>query len=214
MQECRNKKGRVAVFVRKDIDQRDTFEHITVKLSERQSSQLLVHIIYRPPNPSKSKFIEEFTCFMEAAALSPHKNIVLGEDNIQLDSQNCWTDNFNTVLSDFDFIQHVSTSTHIQGHILGCFFHHNFSGQKFLQGKMLKTQKREGVITECIVIKIITKKIHTNWLMPIGARECNLNIQVNSIRLRLEVLDASNLGVHHSSTENCMFLWLCPSLVK
>ena len=32
--------------------------------------------------------------------------------------QNCWTDNFNTVLSDFDFIQHVSMPTHIQGHIL------------------------------------------------------------------------------------------------
>ena len=49
----RNKKGGVAVFVRNDIDsvlyqtdQRDTFEHITVKLSERQSSQLLVHVIY------------------------------------------------------------------------------------------------------------------------------------------------------------------------
>ena len=122
----RNKKGGgVAVFVRNDIDgmlyqtdQRDTFEHITVKLSERQSSQLLVHIIYRPLNTSKSKLIEEFTCFMEAAALSPHQNIVLGDANIQLDSQNCWTDNFNTVLLDFDFIKHVSTSTHIQGHIL------------------------------------------------------------------------------------------------
>ena len=55
---------------------------------------------------------------MEAAALSPHENIILGDVNIQLDSQNCWTDNFNTVLLDFDFIQHVSTPTHIQGHIL------------------------------------------------------------------------------------------------
>ena len=50
---CRNKTGGVVVFVRNDIDgvlyqtdHRDTFEHITVKLSERQSSQLLVHIIY------------------------------------------------------------------------------------------------------------------------------------------------------------------------
>ena len=121
----RNKKGGVAVFVRNDInsvlcqtEQRDTFEHTTVKLSERQSSQLLIHVIYRPPSTSKSKFIEKFTCFMEAAALSPHENIILGDVNIQLDSQNCWTDNFNTVLLDFDFIQHVSTSTHIQGHIL------------------------------------------------------------------------------------------------
>ena len=122
----RNKKGGgFAVFVRNDIDsvlcqtdQRDTFEHITVKLSERQSSQLLAHVIYQPPSTSKSKFIEEFYCFMEATALSPHENIILGDVNIHLDSQNCWTDNFNTVLSDFDIIQHVSTPKHIQGHIL------------------------------------------------------------------------------------------------
>ena len=55
---------------------------------------------------------------MEATALSAHENIIMGDVNIQLDSQNCWTDNFNIVLSDFDFIQHVSTPTHIQGHIL------------------------------------------------------------------------------------------------
>ena len=123
---CRNKKGGgVAGLVRNNIDsvlcqtdQRDTFEHTTIKLTERQSSQLLIHIIYRPPSTSKSKFIEEFTCFMEAAALSPHENIILGDVKIQLDSQNCWTDNFNTVLSDFDFIQYVSTPAHIHGHIL------------------------------------------------------------------------------------------------
>ena len=121
-----NKKGGgVAVLVRNDIDsvrcqidRRETFEHITIQLSDRQSSQLLVHVIYRPPSTSKSRFIEEFNSFMEAAALSPHENIILGDVNIQLDSQNCWTENFNTVLLDFDFIQHVSTPTHIQGHIL------------------------------------------------------------------------------------------------
>ena len=99
-------------------DQRVTFEHITVKLSDRQLSQLLIHIIYRPPSTSKSKFIEELNCFMESAALSPHENIILGDVNIQLDSQNCWTDSFNTVLMDFDFIQHVTTPMHIQGHIM------------------------------------------------------------------------------------------------
>ena len=48
---------------------------------------------------------------MEVAALSPQENIILGDVNIHIDSQNCWTDNFNSVLSDFDFIQHVSTPT-------------------------------------------------------------------------------------------------------
>ena len=45
---------------------------------------------------------------MEVAALSSHENIILGDVITHIDSQNCWTDNFNSVLSDFYFIQHVS----------------------------------------------------------------------------------------------------------
>ena len=60
-----NKKGgRVAVLVRNDIDcvlcqtdQWETFKHIAVKLSDRQSSQLLVHVIYRPPSTRKADLL-------------------------------------------------------------------------------------------------------------------------------------------------------------
>ena len=45
-------------------------------------------------------------------------------------------------------------------------------------------------------------KNQTNWLMPIGVRECNLNIQDSSSLLRLAVLAESNFGVHYSNTEN------------
>ena len=45
-------------------------------------------------------------------------------------------------------------------------------------------------------------KNQTNWLMPIGVRECNLNVQDSLSLLRLTVLDESNFGVHHSNTEN------------
>ena len=57
-------------------------------------------------------------------------------------------------------------------------------------------------------------KNQTNWLMPIGVRECNLNIQDSSSLLRLTVLDGSNFCVHHFNTENIMCVWLCPSLLK
>ena len=57
-------------------------------------------------------------------------------------------------------------------------------------------------------------KNHMNWLMPIGTRLCNLNIQLNSVLLCLAVLDGLSFGVHHSSTENCIFLWECPSFWK
>ena len=75
-------------------------------------------------------------------------------------------------------------------------------------------KKKEEVTAECNTVRIIAINLHTNWLMPIGDRECNLNIQHNSIRLLLEVLSDSNLGVHHSNTENCICFWLCPSLEK
>ena len=36
---------------------------------------------------------------------------------------------------------------------------------------------------ECNTVRIIAINLHTNWLMPIGDRECNLNIQHNCITL-------------------------------
>ena len=49
-------------------------------------------------------------------------------------------------------------------------------------------------------------KNQTNWLMPIGARGCSLNIQTSSSLVHLTVLVSSNFGVHHSSTEIIMFV--------
>ena len=64
------------------------------------------------------------------------------------------------------------------------------------------------------IVQIIFIKDHTNWLMSIGVRVCNLNIQDSSVLLCLAVLVASNFGVHHSNIENCMYMWLCPSFLK
>ena len=84
-----------------------------------------------------------------------------------------------------------------------------FSETNTKANKIYWIKEREGVTAECNTVKIIAINIHTKWLMPIGARECNLNIQYNSIRLLLEVLSDSNFGVHYSSTLNCICLWLC-----
>ena len=74
-------------------------------------------------------------------------------------------------------------------------------------------KERKGLIIECIIIRIITIKNHSNWLKPIGAKECNLNIQHNSFHFRLEVLDASTFGAHNSSIENYKYMCLCPSFL-
>ena len=128
------------------------------RVSQRQ---LIVHVIHRPPNTSKCKFIEELNSYMEPTALSPYENIILEDVNIHVDSPNCWAINFNSVLSDFDFIQHDSTSTHtwtypsctsksftasachyvkdgISNHLA---VFHNVLCQKFVHGKMLRSPK-------------------------------------------------------------------------
>ena len=42
----------------------------------------------------------------------------------------------------------------------------------------------------------------TNWLIPMGVRECNLKIHDSSSLLHLAVHVYLNFGVHHSNTEN------------
>ena len=49
---------------------------------------------------------------------------------------------------------------------------------------LLKSERRRGTI-ECNIVQIVFMKNHINWLMPIGARECNLNIQLSSTLLLL-----------------------------
>ena len=60
------------------------------------------------------------------------------------------------------------------------------------------------------------QKNQTNWLMPIGVREFNLNIQDSLSLLRLTVLDESNFSVHHSNTENivCVVMPLTFKVVR
>ena len=77
-----------------------------------------------------------------------------------------------------------------------------------------KIEKEEGWTIQCIIVQIIFVKNHPSWLMPIGARVCNLGIQHNSFGLCMAILVSSNFGVHHSSKENSMYLWLSPSFLE
>ena len=101
-----NKKGGgVAVLVRNGIDS----VHCQ---TDRRSSQLLVHVIYRPPSTSKSRFIEECNSFMEAAALS-HMKILSWEMSIssltvKIAGQKISTQ-FYWILISFNMCQHLHT---------------------------------------------------------------------------------------------------------
>ena len=48
------------------------------------AQDIILHTVYMPPNVSKANFIEDFSSFVEGAALSCCKNIVLGDLNPHL----------------------------------------------------------------------------------------------------------------------------------
>ena len=73
--------------------------------------------MYRPPNVSKAKFIEDFSSYVEGAALSYCENIILGDLNLHLDKQDGGSQNFNDSLCQYNLTQIIDSPTHIQGHI-------------------------------------------------------------------------------------------------
>ena len=74
--------------------------------------------MYTPPNVYKDNFIEDFSFFVEGAALSCCKNIILGDLNLHLNKQDCWSQKFNDSLSQYNFTKIIDSMTHIHGHIL------------------------------------------------------------------------------------------------
>ena len=118
--------GGVGFFIRDDIDFKvlpqpcfNTFESISVHLSTGNAQDIVFHTVYRPPpNVSKANFIEDFSSFVEGAALSCCEIIILGDLNLRLDKQDGWSQKFNDSLCQYNFTQIIDSPTHIHGHIL------------------------------------------------------------------------------------------------
>ena len=49
------------------------------------TQDIIVHTVYRPSNVFKANFIEDFSYFVEGAAISCCENIILGDLNLHLD---------------------------------------------------------------------------------------------------------------------------------
>ena len=88
------------------------------------------------------------------------------------------------------------------------------SKKKKKKNEKKSLEKKKGWTTECIILWIICIKNHTNWLMPIGARVCNLSPTQLSAICYGSVGKFTFLVHTTSSTGNCMYLWLCPSFLE
>ena len=94
---------------------------VTLKLHH---CKLSIFNIYRPPASSTfakpfSVFLEEFSSFLSIAATTPHEFLITGDFNIHIDNTNDpLTSQFLSILSAFNFTQHVTFPTHDHNHIL------------------------------------------------------------------------------------------------
>ena len=94
----------------------NTYESISVHISRGNAHDIIFHTVYRPPNVSKAKFIEDFSSFVEGAALSCCENFILGDLHFhpinRMDGhRNSMTPSVNTT-----FTQIIDSPTHIHGH--------------------------------------------------------------------------------------------------
>ena len=100
-----------------------SFESINVLLSVASYTFRLI-VIYRvPPSKknklSKSTFITEFADLLEESAIWSGKLVICGDFNIHWDNeQDSERKTFFSLLDSFGMSQHVTTTTHTDGHIL------------------------------------------------------------------------------------------------
>ena len=70
------KGGGVGFFIKEDLsfervskNSYQAFESISIQISTEGAKDVIFHVVYRPPNLSKSQFLDEFGMFLEGAAL-------------------------------------------------------------------------------------------------------------------------------------------------
>lgn len=116
--------GGVGVFVRKPIKcstiptpAASAFEHITLQVRINKHDYNLVSL-YRPPNMSFTRFLEDFTLLLETLYALPSQFIICGDFNIHVDSDTSNTKSFLSMLETWNLKQCVDFSTHLHGHTL------------------------------------------------------------------------------------------------
>ena len=95
----------------------ESFEYIDLEL-KRKNKVLEVILLYRPPNSSKRKFIEEFGTLLEIVS-DVRNTIISGDFNLWMDDdEDNYVIEFKELLEAFNIINGVLSPTSISGHII------------------------------------------------------------------------------------------------
>ena len=95
----------------------ESFEYINLEL-KRKNKILEVILLYRPPNSSKRKFLEEFSSFLETVT-DLRNTVVCGDFNLWMDDEeDNYVKEFKEILEEFNIINGVLSPTSISGHTI------------------------------------------------------------------------------------------------
>ena len=111
----------VAKFIKGVKSTVKTFQHFEcLEMKMRcYEKNILVYLIYRPPNYVTTDFLAEFESFLFESETSTEKVLYVGDFNVWVeDSMNDIVKKFTDVLDNFNLKNHVTTPTYDSGHIL------------------------------------------------------------------------------------------------
>ena len=149
-----------------------TFEYGSWKINKDNQS-LRFELFYRLPAKTVtiSKFINEFTRYIDAHSLLESNTVILGDFNIHMnDIRNTDTLDFQATMHALGFHQHVECATHNKGHILDLIFtsfHHKKTVLSVTQGPYFSDHCL--LITTLGVLKtpVVTKEIQYRRLKSV-----------------------------------------------
>lgn len=97
-----------------------TFEYVGCRLSEPRESDVVIMSIYRPGSKKVSPlFFSDFTTLLESLVTYRCPVVLLGDINIHIErDDDPHAIEFSSILQSFDFLQHVTESTHKDGGLL------------------------------------------------------------------------------------------------
>ena len=78
----------------------------------------LIAVLYRPPSSDVSLFFDKFANYLAHIVTASGYLLIVGDFNFHVDSQNNAGRRFTGLLHSFNLNQHVSDSTHKNGHTL------------------------------------------------------------------------------------------------
>lgn len=178
-----NQNDGVVMFIKNTINYKTEVINImgcrSIKATlEYNNKTFLITSIYRPPSTCATKFVNDLKKYLDNIATERvDYNIIAGDININIKSQNEITDEYLDTMSEYDFVSAINEYTRIQSNSQSCIDHF-----------FIKTLKDKNDLLPIILKTNITDHFPIMLSIPIEKRE--INLPSNNI---IQIIDKNKL---------------------